>query len=187
VTVRFEARQDPDIDYVWAWFEYQIALLAESQASVLRRVGSGAGTAGQAPRPHEEQFLGLTRGEVEEFFSAQRDQLELVTMMEILATVEGALRIDFETRVAAKKKDALSRRFRDLRKSRGEKIRLDEDILTSINEEGGHSQAISDFRGALNLRHWLAHGRHWHPKLGRPYGPNDVYDIGRALIAAIPA
>jgi len=45
---------------------------------------------------------------------------------------------------------------------------------------------VSAFRGVLKLRHWLAHGRHWHPKLGRGYTPNDVFDISQALIYAVP-
>jgi hypothetical protein len=28
---------------------------------------------------------------------------------------------------------------------------------------------ISDLRGALNYRNWLAHGRYWVAKLGRKY------------------
>jgi hypothetical protein len=88
-------------------------------------------------RPHEAQFLGLTRREVEEFFDAQRGRLELLTMFELLATAEAILRIEFNARVTERKKDRLSRRFRELQKTRGERIRLDEDILASMKVEGG--------------------------------------------------
>jgi hypothetical protein len=106
-------------------------------------------------------------------------------MFELLATTEAILRIEFKTRVVARKKDSLSRRFRELHKARAEKIRLDEDILVAMKEEGVSGDAISDFRRALKLRHWLAHGRH--PKLGRGYAPGDVFDISRALLNEIPA
>jgi hypothetical protein len=56
-----------------------------------------------------------------------------------------------------------------------------------MKEEGVPASAISAFRGVLRMRHWLAHGRHWHPKLGRGYGPSDVFDISRALIEAVVA
>jgi hypothetical protein len=46
--------------------------------------------------------------------------------------------------------------------------------------------AVGDFRGALKLRHWLAHGRWWQPKLGRNYTPQIVFDVSRVLIESIP-
>lgn len=133
--VPFEAHDDPDIDDVWKWFEYQIALIGESRAHILRLLGSGPSLASQVTRLLEDQFLGLTKREVAEFFDAQTGQLERLTMFEILATTEAVLRLDFITRVAARKKDALSRRYRELHKIRVDKIRLDEDILVSMKEE----------------------------------------------------
>lgn len=186
MTLPFEAHDDPDIGSVWTWFEYQISLIGESRGSVLRGIGSGSNGSEQALRAHEAQFIGFTRREVEEFFDAQRGRLELLTMFEILATTEAVLRIEVRTRVAARRKDPLSRRFRSLYKSRGDRIRLDEDILAAMKEEGVSPRAIAAFRGALRLRHWLAHGRHWHPRLGRGYAPSDVFDISRALIDSIP-
>jgi hypothetical protein len=177
VKLPFEAYDDPEIDPVWMWFKFQLALIGESRASVLRDISSGSNTAEQGRRPHEAQFIGLTRREVEEFFDAQRGQLELLTMFEILATTEAVLRIEVKTRVVARKKDPLSRRFRKLHRAKGDRIRLDEDILAAMNEDGVSTGAIAAFRGALRLRHWLAHGRHWHPKLSRGYTPSDVFDI----------
>lgn len=186
MTLPFEAYDDPDIDPVWTWFEFQLALIGESRASVLRDISSGSNTAEQARRPHEARLIGLTRGEAEEFFDGQRGQLELLTMFEILATTEAVLRIEVKTRVAARKRDPLSERFRRLHRAKGDRIRLDEDILAAMKDEGVSTGAIGAFRGALRLRHWLAHGRHWHPKLGRGYAPSDVFDISRALIDSIP-
>ncbi len=186
MTVPFEAHDDPDIDRIWIWYEYQLALLGESRANILRPTSSGFNATGQVLKAHEARFVGLTLNEVQEFFDAQRGQLELLTMFEILATAEAVLRIDFRIRVDARKKDPLSKRFRTLHKAQGDKIRLDEDILSSMKEEGVAANAIAEFRGVLKLRHWLAHGRHWHPKLGRGYAPSDIFDISRALIDSIP-
>lgn len=183
---RFEAQDDPDINHVWAWFEYQVALIAESRASVLRAVSSAPHPTEHSLRSHEVRFIGCTAGEVEEFFDAQRGQLELVTMFEILATTEAILRMEVKTRIAARKRDSLSKRFRRLYKVKGDRIRLHEDILVAMKEEGVSPTAVAAFRAALNLRHWLAHGRHWHPKLGRGYAPTDVFDIARDLIDTIP-
>ena len=128
------------------------------------------------------RFAGLTRSEVAEFFDEQKDQLNLVTMLEFLSTAEAILRLDFETRVAARKKDSLSRRYRQIESDR-DKVRLDEDLLDAMAEEGVN---VSDFRGALRLRHWLAHGRYWAPKLGQSYTPQVVFDISKSLIDSIP-
>jgi hypothetical protein len=61
---------------------------------------------------------------------------------------------------------------------------LVDDILGALKEAG---VGVGGFRGTLKLRDWLAHGRHWHPKLGRGYTPEDVLDIARELIDSIPA
>lgn len=182
MTLRFEPHNDPDIDRVWKWFEYQIVLISESRESVVRLINSGSNATSQAPRPHEAQFTGFTPGDVAEFFDTQRGQLELLTMFEILATTEAVLRIEVKTRAAERKKDSLSKRFRNLYKAKGGRLRLDEDILVAMKEEGVSASAIADFRGALNLRNWLAHGRYWNLKAGRGYTPNDGFDISRALL-----
>lgn len=182
----FDSHDDPDIDSVWSWFEFQIALIGESRASVLRSDRSVGDAFGAALRLSAARFVGFTRSEVEEFFDAHRGRLELLTMFELLATTEAVLRNDVKTRVALRKKDDLSRRFRKLQKENGDRIRLDEDILGAMKEDGVSASIIAAFRGALRLRHWLAHGRHWHPKLGRGYAPSDVFDISRQLIDSIP-
>jgi len=182
----YARRDDPDINTVWTWFEFQIALIGESRGSVLGSLRLSSGIVREALLPHEERFVGSTRGEVEEFFDAQRGQLELLAMFELLATTEAILRIEFWARVAARKKDGLSKRFREIHKANRDKVRLDEDILGAMKDEGIPANVVGDFRGALRLRHWLAHGRHWGPKLGRGYAPGDVFDISRALIDSIP-
>lgn len=188
MTYPFEAQGDPDLNSVWIWFEFQIALIAEERQHVLRTLSpASTGSGAEALRPHESRFIGLTRREVEEFFEVQRGQLELLTMFELLATAEAILRIEFNSRVTARKKDGLSRRFREIHKANGDKIRLDEDILGPMRQEGMPAGVVGDFRATLKLRHWLAHGRHWHPKLGRGYAPRDVFDIARALVGSIAA
>ena len=54
-------------------------------------------------------------------------------MIELLATTEAILRIDFKARVRERRKDDLSRRFREAHKLRGDKIRLDGDILAALD------------------------------------------------------
>ena len=178
------ANDDPDIDSVWLWFEFQKSLIGKERERSLRMLQPTYDIAREYRL--ESQVIGLTSLEVEEFFEAQRKQLDLLIMFELLAITEAILRIDFKARVGARRKDGLSRRFRKLQQESGDKIRLDEDILGAMKEEGVAASIVAAGRGVLKLRHWLAHGRHWHPKLGRGYSPNDVFDIAKALIRSIP-
>ena len=47
------------------------------------------------------------------------------------------------------------------------------------------SVVINNFKGALNLRHWIAHGRCWHPKLGGQYDAITVYNIAYNLLTKL--
>jgi hypothetical protein len=183
MTRAFEPREDPDIDSVWRWFEFQMGLLREERERILRIDTLGSGIDLGSLRAHELPLTGFTRGEVEEFFDEQTGHLELLTMLELLATTEAILRIDFKARVRERRKDDLSRRFREAHKLRGDKIRLDGDILAALKEAG---VGVGEFRGTLKLRDWLAHGRHWHPKLGMGYTPDLVLGVARGLVDSIP-
>lgn len=104
----------------------------------------------------------------------------------MLVCTEAALRVDFIQRVMKREKDEVSRKFRNVFRRRGiEKIRLEEDILEIWKDHFEEiKSSIAEFKGALNLRHWLAHGRYWKPKLGRVagYDPVDVFDICKNLL-----
>ncbi|KHD10883.1 hypothetical protein PN36_11400 [Candidatus Thiomargarita nelsonii] len=41
---------------------------------------------------------------------------------------------------------------------------------------------LENFQNASKLRHWLAHGRYWTPKLGRSYNLNTIFDIAEQLL-----
>ncbi len=137
------------------------------------------------------RYVGKTREELDEEFVFQIVELGQLSMLGMLASTEAALRVDYIERVANKKKDNVSRRFRKRYKERGvEKIRLEEDILDTWKEHGSGSQiktAVGEFKSVLKLRHWLAHGRYWKPKLGRAegYTPLDVFDICKLLLQAV--
>ena len=96
----FEAHDDPDLDSVWMWFEFQRELIDEEHGRVSRMFQPGNRVIAQFQQ--KPRFLGRTRAEVEDFFDGQSGQLELLTMFEILATTEAILRIDFKARVAAR-------------------------------------------------------------------------------------
>ncbi len=59
MTRLFEAHDDPDIDSVWRWFEFQIALIGEERLRILRMFQLGNPIV--AERPHEKLLIGFTR------------------------------------------------------------------------------------------------------------------------------
>ena len=130
----------------------------------------------------------MTSDDLAELFREQRERLDMVVMLELLATAEGALRTDFQGRVDRREKDPVSRRFRELSKKYSYRIQLEEHILDTWKELDPRTKnAVGNFKAALRLRHWLAHGRHWTPRLGRSYRPNDIFDIAMELLNAVGA
>jgi hypothetical protein len=101
------------------------------------------------------------------------EELDKSTAFTILAAIEAHIRVDFLQRCYNKEKDPLSRKFRNLHKEKGDKVSF-EDILELWKQHITKNLVISELRGALNYRHWLAHGRYWVVKLGRRY---DFYSV----------
>jgi hypothetical protein len=90
-------------------------------------------------------------------------------------------------RCTSKLKDPLSREFRQLYKTNEERVRLDEDLLRLwAQNDPGLGPLISNLRGALKFRHWLAHGRYWEPKLGRKWDFTEVYLLASRILANFP-
>ncbi|MGG2990375.1 hypothetical protein ABEO46_15620 [Geobacillus stearothermophilus] len=130
-----------------------------------------------------EEFIGFTPEELDQHFKDKIEELENLICLDLLAAVEAKLRMDYLTRVYNRKKDNLSRIFRHIYKEKAERASLDEDILESWKEQYPQAKKyISDYKGALQLRHWLAHGRCWTPKLGKKYDLLTVYTICKNLV-----
>jgi hypothetical protein len=137
--------------------------------------------------PVPDAVLGMTEEEVADYFEDARRELDTAASLLALAEAEAVLRVDFLSRVQMKAKDPVSRSFRDLYQDKEGKVRLDEDLLgTWTNHYPQCKAAVSEFRAALNLRNWLAHGRYWTPKLGRTYATQDVFGIAERLFNALP-
>lgn len=181
----FQAKSNPDLSAVWNWYEFQLQLIA-SERRRFRLVFRGHRATGELDVDLVARFLGSNESEVDQSFENQRMELELLTMLVLLTTAEAILRIDFHKRVQNRLKDPLSRKYREIWRTRKDKVRLVQDLLEAVKEEVHQPSVVSDFRSALKLRDWLAHGRHWHPKLGRNYSPGHVFDISRAIVNALP-
>ena len=157
------------------------ALIGEEKGRLFGALAKGGGSTAS-------RYFGKTLEELDADFTFQTAELSLLSMLGMLACTEAAVRIDFIERVSNRKKDDVSRGFRDAFKEQGERIRLEEDILDLWREHGnaGIRRAVQEFKGALPLRNWLAHGCYWKPRLGRAagYDPVDVFDICHELLRA---
>ncbi|HVC95397.1 MAG TPA: hypothetical protein VND64_17000 [Pirellulales bacterium] len=176
--------EEQSLHQVWGWYEFQRALIGEEKSRVFDSLSSGTGLL-------TSRYLAKTWEELDDDFDYQTAELGRVTMLGVLTCTEAALRVDFIERVRNKKKDDISREFRKTHRRRGvQKVRLEEDILDvwrKRGEQAGLKSAVAELKGALNLRHWLAHGRYWKPKLGRAAGYDvvEVFDICNDLLQRV--
>jgi len=132
-------------------------------------------------------ILGMTPDEVAAHFEDARRELDVAASLLVLAEAEAVLRVDYLSRVQRKGKDAVSRAYRDLHKAKQARVGLDHDLLAIwVAHHAECKSAVSEFRAVLSLRHWLAHGRYWTPKLGRVYAPHDVFEIAARRFAKLP-
>jgi hypothetical protein len=135
-----------------------------------------------------ERFLGYTITEL----NAERDErlaeLDRTSSLSILSAIEAAFRIDYLQRCYQKKKDPLSRLFREIHKRKGSKTSLEDDILSAWKQKSSvTSEALGNLKRAFKYRHWLAHGRYWEPKLGKAkYDYQSVYQLAQIVLNSFP-
>ena len=123
--------------------------------------------------PNNLYFATYTSEELSNELESRIDELDKSTAFTVLAAIEAYLRIDFFQKCDKRKRDLLSKKFRELYEEKGQKL-LIEDILELWMQHISRKSVISELRGALKYRNWLAHGRYWVPKCGRKY---DFYDV----------
>lgn len=166
------------LEFIWSWFQEGLRGLRLRENELL----AGSFT----PSELEPHLLGLSTEELKALFSDYRAELDAAAALALMASTEAALRADYQNRISRKLKDPVSREFRNLRKSRKNRIRLDEDILGVWADRGrARRSAVAEFRGVLNYRDWLAHGRYWKARLGRPYEARDAFVAGSTLLQSV--
>jgi hypothetical protein len=126
------------------------------------------------------RFIGEPPEKVDQLLNECLIEHEQSTVLNLLASLEAALRIDYLQRCYRKMKDPLSREFRQLHAKKGPRASLADEILPAWKDcTSVPPQIISDLKGAFRYRHWLAHGRYWVPKLGQKYDY-----VGVSILAA---
>ena len=117
------------IDEVLAWYEFQAELLRQEKARVMK------------------QILAMTGEEVQELLSRQHEELDFLVMLNLLAVAEAALQLDYKDKVGARRKDPVSRRFREIdkvlskKKGPAERIHLERHILDTYFPSGDRTSA----------------------------------------------
>lgn len=121
-------------------------------------------------------FVGYTPDEILEELHYQISEVERDACLNILAAIEALFRLDYAIRCEEKDKAEISRRFRYLFSEHQYRLPLEESIFEEWkNESTVKSSVISYLKGAFKYRHWLAHGRYWTLKAGKP--KYDFYEL----------
>ncbi|MFZ1108414.1 MAG: hypothetical protein WAN43_08725 [Rhodomicrobium sp.] len=136
---------------------------------------------------YEVRFLGDKPDEVREELGNRLTELDRNTTMTLLAAVEAAFRIDYLQRCYQRKKDEVSRQFREIYKEKGPRASLEDEIFEVWKSNTiGSNKLISELRGAFKFRHWMAHGRYWTPKLGQKYDYLSIYPLALQALSSFP-
>lgn len=133
-----------------------------------------------------ERFAGYTPQEMEREMDSVLEEHARSTSMSILSALEATFRMDFLQRCYKRRRDPLSRAFREIHREKGQYVPLT-DIFSEWQLHSDVSKSvIADLKRAFRYRHWLAHGRYWTPKIGREYDYDDIYTLAESIYGSFP-
>ncbi len=131
------------------------------------------------------RFIGYSKEEVRSLRQERIDEINRASVFAIITAIEGAFKQDFLQRCYKKKKDRVSREFRQIHKIKGAKVSFEREILTCWQKNFPNLKTLFDtLKRVLNYRHWLAHGRYWEPKYRFEF--DFVYNLAVALFEEVP-
>ena len=141
--------------------------------------------------PHfPQRFFGYSSPQLHMELDIRLNENALRSALAVLARLEGVFRVDYEQRCKRRKRDQVSKDFRELSKRhrlRQTHVRLEEEIFEVWRQHSPQTpELIGELRGAFRLRHWLAHGRYWTPKFGRRYDYTDIYTLASIVLQHFP-
>jgi hypothetical protein len=137
------------------------------------------------PHLYPLRFFALKQSEVIAELRTRLDEVDFAHSLLLLASIEAAFMVDFERRCSLKRRNNLTKAFRQIKSIKTkakERVSFDRDVLEAWKEHGGlDSNLIGNIRGAMKLRHWLAHGRWWQPKFGQRYDFDTLAILAKQL------
>lgn len=133
------------------------------------------------------QFVSCTDDEVEREREDRLEETDTMLALTLLASIEASFRVDYLRRCYRKKKDSLSRDFRELYTKKSRRVSLEDDLLEAWKRHAPvRSSLVGDIKGAFKYRHWLAHGRYWVQNLGRRYDFSNIYNLACTVEKVFP-
>jgi hypothetical protein len=119
---------------------------------------------------YEITFAGEQDVAVQHLYREKLREVELSYSLTILASVEAYFMVDYVTRCKIRKKDAVSQALRSIYRRKQERATFVDDILLKAWNKNATipPRLLNEMIRAFDLRHWLAHGRWWVLKVGRP-------------------
>ena len=172
------------LDEIRDWHHRIVEALVEQHAAIKDAIRQSSAV---APR-----FVGMTEAEVDAQHDADKLELERLTILNLVASAEATLKIDYFRRVENKLKDPLSLAYRKWHKTLSKKKQRRPDfddggILDELkNAKVINNNIIGQYRECLRARHWVGHGRYWSKPLEVDgLDPDDVYDRADALLQAM--
>ena len=128
------------------------------------------------------EFIGLTAKELEKLFQGYFRELSYTACLNLAASIEASIQIDFKQRVSNKKKDIVSKELRELT-TREQTYQISLVKILKIWKENKPElkKTINQYEDILKFRHWLAHGRHWTLKV-KIYEEDLVYAQGKEIL-----
>jgi hypothetical protein len=180
-----ETAEVQTLDEIRDWHRDIVDALLGQRASVQHAIRAGLTV---APR-----FFGMTEADVDGWYDGRRRELDRLTVLNLAASVEATVKVDYFRRVGGKLKDPLARAYRNWHRALSAKKQLRPDF-----DEGGilkvlkkaqvmDNNVVGQYRECLRARHWVAHGRYWtKPVEVERFDPDDVYDRASALLQAMP-
>ena len=124
------------------------------------------------------RFAGYTQEDMEKEKEEVIEENERNAIMNTLAALEAAFRIDYLERCQKRKRDPLSRQFRMIYVARRERVSLHDDIFRMWKRHSDDARrTVSRVEDAYRYRNWLAHGRYWTLKIGDPYDYATMYRL----------
>lgn len=132
------------------------------------------------------RFAGYTQEDMEKEKEEIIEENERNAIMNTLAALEAAFRIDFLERCQKRKRDPLSRQFRTIYAAKRERVSLRDDIFRVWKLHSADARrTVSRVEGAYRYRNWLAHGRYWMLKIGDPYDYATIYRLAEPAFALL--
>jgi hypothetical protein len=136
--------------------------LAALKSNLLRGLLAGPGGIAVASR-----FLNRTAAEIDDEIGKMEAELDIQINLLLIASGEASLRVDFQARIKARKKEPITKRFRNLERQRIQRrnkgVRLEDilEIWKSTSTLTSSRQSVASMGRLFLYRHWIAHGRYW--------------------------